>query len=262
MTLPLLKPAKLPPKTEWHQRLLADQEIGFMLKRSKRKSIGLRINDEGLLITAPLWTTEEQIQQALDKKSNWILDKLKQRSLRLEQQAMGETVWQNQGKFPYLGIFIELQLNPALDQITFSGQLESPTNQDRLCLHLAPEADSQRIQDLCHTWLQQQAQRHLNQRLHFFLQKCDYRDRFKNWRLANPAKRWGSCSSTGTIMLNWRLIHFEPAIIDYVVAHEIAHLKEMNHGPNFWQEVSRLVPNFYTARQQLKPFSPASLPLF
>lgn len=262
MTKPQLKPAKLAPQTEWHQRLLGQQKIGFMLKRSKRKSIGLRVSDEGLLITAPLWASEEQIQQALDRKSSWILDKLQQRTLRLEQQAMSHTVWQDQGKLPYLGVFIELQLNPLLNQIVFSGQLDKPQEHDRLCLHLDPQTDSQRIQDLCHTWLQQQAKQYLEQRLHFFLQKCDYSHSFKNWRLANPAKRWGSCSSTGTIMLNWRLIHFAPAIIDYVVAHEVAHLKEMNHSANFWQEVSRLLPNFYTARQQLKQFSPASLPLF
>lgn len=257
-----LKPNSISKNSHWHHRIINQKPIKFMLKRSTRKSIGLRVSDEGLVITAPIWALEGQIDEALTKKADWILKKLQERSTRLAQQSMSHTVWQDGGKLPFLGVSIQLQLNPLLNQTVFSGNLNQPKEHDRLCLHLAPDADSQRVQDLCHVWLQQQAKSYIQQRLQYFLQKCDYKNRFKNWRLASPAKRWGSCSSAGTIMLNWRLIHFTPTIIDYVVAHEVAHLKEMNHGPNFWQEVNRLLPDFYTARQQLKQFDPTSLPLF
>jgi predicted metal-dependent hydrolase len=62
-------------------------------------------------------------------------------------------------------------------------------------------------------------------------------------------------------MLNWRLIHFSHDIIDYVIAHEIAHLREMNHGGNFWREVGRILPGFETARDALRQHDPGSLPL-
>ncbi|HHU94693.1 MAG TPA: M48 family metallopeptidase [Alcaligenaceae bacterium] len=261
-SLQALKPAKLPPNTLWQHCTIKNQTIGYQLRRSTRKSIGLRITDEGLVLTTPRWVSAEQIQQALDKKADWILSKLHERVQRLEQQAMSHTVWQDGGKLPYLGVPIELQLNPLLSHLVFSGELHAPKPKDRLCLPLNPQADSQRVQDLCHSWLQKQAKSYLYERLQHFLQHCDYASRFTRLRLASPAKRWGSCSSNGSIMLNWRLVHFTPAIIDYVVAHEVAHLKEMNHSPAFWQEVERLLPDFYTARQQLRPFDPASLPLF
>lgn len=257
-----LKPVTLPPNTTWQHTLIQGHELSFMLKRSQRKSIGLRISDEGLVITAPVWASQSQIQEALESKAKWILQKLQDLKQRLAQQAMSQTVWQDGGQLPYLGTLITLQLNPLLSATLFSGDLTAPESHDRLCLHLSQETDSQRVQDLCHVWLQQQAKHYLGLRLNHFLQQTDYQHKLKNWRLANPAKRWGSCSSTGTIMLNWRLIHFQPIVIDYVVAHEIAHLKEMNHGAAFWQEVERLLPDFYTARQQLKQFDPASLPLF
>lgn len=252
----------LPKNTRWQHCTLNNQNVRFVLKRSNRKSIGLRISDEGLIITAPTWAAKVHINEALEKKANWITTKLHERSERLAQQAMSHTLWQEGGKLPYLGVPITLQLNPLLTEIVFSGDVSTPTPTDRLCLHLDTTADSQRVQDLCHSWLQQQAKRDLTLRLQLFLSKCSYGERFKKLRLANPAKRWGSCSSNGTIMLNWRLIHFPPAIIDYVVAHEVAHLKEMNHSQRFWQEVERLLPDFYTARQQLKQFDPTSLPLF
>lgn len=262
MNYQLLKPAKLPSGTQWKNTTVLERPLSYMLKRSRRKSIGLRISDEGLVLTAPHWATNQHIQQALDTKATWIFSKLEERLKRLQQQAMSHTVWQEGGQLPYLGVTITLQLNPLLKQPVYAGDLNQPSHEDRLCLHLPPDADSQRIQDLCHSWLQQQAKRDFSIRLSYFLEKSGYQTRFNQWRLGSPAKRWGSCSSQGNIMLNWRLIHFAPAIIDYVIAHEVAHLKEMNHSPAFWQEVERLLPTFYTARQQLKQFDPASLPLF
>lgn len=261
-TIPQLKPAKLPPQAEWREATLPQGSFGYLLKRSKRKSIGLRISDEGLVITAPHWATDQHLQEALNSKSNWIILKLQERVDRLAQQAMSKTIWQNEGLLPYLGTSIRIQLIPHIKHTVFSGDIHSPTPNDRLCLALTSSADSQRIQDSCHVWLQQQAQRDFQTRINRFLYSCDYAHRFRQLRLSSPSKRWGSCSSHGTIMLNWRLIHFKPAIIDYVVAHEVAHLKEMNHSPAFWQEVERLLPDFYTARQQLKQFSPNTLPLF
>ena len=81
------------------------------------------------------------------------------------------------------------------------------------------------------------------------------------WGLSSAQGRWGSCTSQGRIRLNWRLIHFAPALIDYVIAHEVAHLKEMNHGPAFWREVERLCPDFRAARDTLRRQPPDTLPL-
>lgn len=252
----------LPKNSHWQQQVLHDQTVRFKISRSARKSVGLRISDEGLVITAPTWASKAQITEALSKKATWILNKLNERNQRLSLQAMQQTVWQHEGRLPFLGMPIQLQLNPQLSKSVFNGNSMAPTSEDRLCLALDVDADSQRVQDLCHIWLQKQANSYLTERLQFFLAQCSYQDRFTTLRLASPAKRWGSCSSTGAIMLNWRLIHFSPSVIDYVVAHEVAHLKEMNHSSSFWQEVERLLPNFYTARQQLKQFDPTSLPLF
>jgi predicted metal-dependent hydrolase len=71
--------------------------------------------------------------------------------------------------------------------------------------------------------------------------------------------RWGSCSRISGIRLNWRLIHCPPAVVDYVVAHEVAHLVEMNHGPRFWAVVERLCPDHAAARAELRRHA-AALP--
>lgn len=79
-------------------------------------------------------------------------------------------------------------------------------------------------------------------------------------RLTNARTRWGSCSSRSGIRLHWRLLHLPPALIDYVVAHEVAHLVEMNHSPRFWAVVETLCPDWRRARRQLRAAGQA-LPL-
>jgi predicted metal-dependent hydrolase len=79
-------------------------------------------------------------------------------------------------------------------------------------------------------------------------------------RLSSARTRWGSCSADGRILLNWRLIHFPLSSIDYVVAHELAHLKEMNHGPRFWATVAALLPDYEVAREQVKNPPPDLMP--
>ncbi|MCB1945628.1 MAG: M48 family metallopeptidase, partial [Thauera sp.] len=78
--------------------------------------------------------------------------------------------------------------------------------------------------------------------------------------LSSAATRWGSCSTRSGIRLHWRLIHLEPALIDYVVAHEVAHLAEMNHSPRFWAVVERLYPDWREARAALRRAA-ATLPV-
>jgi predicted metal-dependent hydrolase len=78
--------------------------------------------------------------------------------------------------------------------------------------------------------------------------------------LSSARTRWGSCSARSGIRLNWRLIHLPPTLIDYVIAHEVAHLVEMNHSPRFWAVVEKLHPDWRTARQELKRLG-AALPL-
>ncbi|SHF68508.1 hypothetical protein SAMN02745157_2745 [Kaistia soli DSM 19436] len=70
-------------------------------------------------------------------------------------------------------------------------------------------------------------------------------------RLGDPASRWGSCSSSGTISYSWRVVMAPPSVLDYLVAHEVAHLREMNHSPRFWKLVRQLCPDLEAAKTWL-----------
>ena len=97
------------------------------------------------------------------------------------------------------------------------------------------------------SWLQRQARRVFEERC-APLRRRGWACASRGWRSARRSTRWGSASADGSIRLNWRLIHFGLPVIDYVVAHELAHLREMNHSPAFWDVVRSVMPDFEQAR--------------
>ncbi|QEI09482.1 M48 family metallopeptidase [Pigmentiphaga aceris] len=233
--------------------------IGFVLLRSKRRSIGFMIGDEGLRVTAPRWVTLGDIDAAVTEKSAWILSKLQVWRERRDKIALGGTRWEDGGEFPYLGKRLVLRLSMQHGTV-LDGNPDAPEDGATLWLGLPADASSIRVRDTVQVWLQGQARRLIGTRLNAFLARTGLK--IAKWRLSSASSRWGSCTSTGNIMLSWRLMHFGVDVIDYVIAHELAHLREMNHSPKFWAQVSLLLPGFEPARDVLRQHDPASLPKF
>lgn len=253
------EPAVLPDGARWRTVKTPYQPIGFVLQRSRRRSIGFVVDDAGLRVTAPTWTTLAQIDAAVIARSRWIMEKLLLRQQRLRQQVTATGLWQQHGRIPYLGVNIVFRLDPARKDTQYAGVPHAPGDGDALLLSLPEHASQQRIQDSVHAWLQRQAKWWFGQRLDHFLEISGHA--LHSWRLSAATTRWGSCSSARRILLNWRLIHFRHELIDYVIAHEVAHLREMNHSPAFWREVERLMPGFAAARLELRQHQPGVLPL-
>ncbi|HBI82337.1 M48 family metallopeptidase [Orrella sp. NBD-18] len=259
----VIPPAKLAPDTKWRLVKHGDHTVGFVLMRSRRRSIGFVIGDEGLRVTAPYWVTLSQIDAAVIEKMSWILSKLKDWQARKEQLALSHTRWQPGGQLPYLGCKIVLNSGvpgPHIQPGTtyFDGNPDSPQDGQTLWLPLPNDADTNRIRDMTQAWLQSRARVFFDNRINHFLSLTGLT--IRQWRLSSAATRWGSCTSDGNIMLNWRLIHFSPIVIDYVIAHELSHLREMNHSQNFWSEVEQLFPDYQTARKMLNRHSPDGVP--
>jgi predicted metal-dependent hydrolase len=122
----------------------------------------------------------------------------------------------------------------------------------RLTLHvgLPQHAAPEQIRDAVQSWLQRQAKRVFEERCQHYVQQL--RVSYTRLSLSSAQTRWGSASADGSIRLNWRLIHFAMPTIDYVVVHELAHLREMNHSPKFWDVVRSVVPDYQEARGTLK----------
>ena len=123
-----------------------------------------------------------------------------------------------------------------------------------LLLGLPAHASAGQLRDAVRLWLMQRAQAHFTQRLDHFAPLLGVQ--WRSLRLSSAQTRWGSAKSDGSIRLNWRLLHYRPAVIDYVVAHELAHLREMNHSARFWHIVASVVPDHAALRRSLRQEPP------
>lgn len=231
---------------------LGGRTLEYTLKRSSRRTIGFSIDGSGLAITAPRWVTLADIETAIAGKERWIFAKLAEWQTRAEQRALPRIEWRDGAQIPFLGKPVRIALASTNAALFFDVHAAT------LALALPAHADAQQIKDRVQGWLQTEAKRLFGERLDYYAQKLGVA--YKGYALSSAATRWGSCSSDGRIRLNWRLIHFPLSIIDYVAAHELAHLREMNHSPRFWQTVESIFPEFREARHTLKHHPPELLP--
>lgn len=234
-----------------HRQLLAGQPFEFRLRRGKRRTIGFQIDDAGLTVAAPRWVSLREIEAAVTEKERWIRNKLTQWRDLAARRRLPDVHWGEGGTLPYLGQSVTLRL---------SARTELVSSADGALLHLAlpHDANADQVKDTAVAWLQTQARRLFGERIEHLAAQNGKRP--SRWALSSARAQWGSCTHDGRIRLNWRLIHFALPVIDYVIAHELAHLQELNHSPGFWNAVSRLLPGFEAARDEIKGIDMASLP--
>jgi predicted metal-dependent hydrolase len=233
------------PQTTREVRL-GDAVVGYAFARAKRRTIGFMVGPDGLVVRAPRWTPLSEVDAALQEKASWILRKLHETRERHAKQQDARIVWCNGAVFPLLGDTITVQLDPGHHFTAQGAQLGEGT----LRVALSQDASATQIRDAVHAWLMRFAKAHFTQRLDHFapqLQVC-----WTRMSLSNAGTRWGSAKADGSIRLNWRLVHFSPAVVDYVVAHELSHLRVMDHSPRFWDTVRTVVPDYADLRGQLK----------
>lgn len=237
---------------------LQEHVVAYALKRARRRSIGFIVGAEGLSVNAPKWVGVGDIEAALREKAAWILRKLSEQQDRQQRLHAAKVDWRDGTSIPFLGETVIVVLDPrttgaVLNTSAASERAQAPLKGvPQLTLHigLPHTATAAQIRDAVQSWLQRQAKRVFEERCQHYTQQLGVR--YTRLSLSSAQTRWGSATADGTIRLNWRLIHFAMSTIDYVVAHELAHLREMNHSPKFWDVVRSVVPDYEAARGTLK----------
>jgi hypothetical protein len=205
---------------------------------TRRKTIALVIeNDGNLIVRAPLRVSRKEIERIVRERSAWI-------------QARQEWVTQHYGPphqykegefFYYLGTayplkFVSRQNKGLLVENSFQIELK---NREQ-----APQ--------IITNWYRNQARQVISDRVTSFA--THHRLNYKNIRISCSHTRWGSCSSRGTLSFPYRLVMVPLDVIDYVVLHELAHLKIHSHAPDFWSYLEQICPNYRMQRKWLKEF--------
>ncbi|MFY9326750.1 MAG: SprT family zinc-dependent metalloprotease [Georgfuchsia sp.] len=227
-------PQQPPPEKKRHI-LLGSRLVEYTLRQAPRRRLTLNINERGLRVAAPRSISITGIDDFIRANANWVISKLDEYACCTKRQL---TIRHGQ-RLPVLGDEVEIRVVTGRNRICWH-------NDGTLVLEARADADLDAL-----------ARRALQRRAHeLFSQRMEHYGRSMTrpipaLSLSSARTRWGSCSATG-IRLNWRLIHLPLHLIDYVVAHELAHLEQMNHSPRFWAVVERLYPGHKNARAELK----------
>ena len=239
---------------------LGGAQVAYEFKRGQRRTIGFSVGADGLTVSAPRWTPVHEVEAALREKERWIVTKLGEARARHQRLEASRIDWKEGATLPFLGEPVVLVLDPRQRHGRGGAVLvpSEPAGEGAgvapspMALHigLPQAATAQQLRDTVQAWLMRQARRLFTERLDHFAPQLGVQ--WKKLSLSSADTRWGSASADGSIRLNWRLIHFRLPVIDYVVVHELAHLREMNHSPRFWQHVEDVLPDYADRREQLK----------
>jgi len=198
-----------------------------------------------------------EVESALRAKERWILRKLHEQADRARRMQAQRIEWRDGAQLPFLGETVILVLDPRTQGAVLNTDAQALPGVPRLTLHLGlpQHATEDQVRERVQAWLQRQARRVFEERCALFATRLGVRVR--RIGLSSATTRWGSASADGSIRLHWRLVHFALPVIDYVVTHELAHLREMNHSPAFWEVVRSVMPDYEqalgTLREQVLP---------
>ena len=220
-----------------HRIALGDRSIDYVLERRRgRRGVGLRVSERGLSVSAPIGMPLARIEAFLRESERWVLRKVTEWSAR----RVAPLQWRDGARLPWLGDFLTLRLATGRPRVVHEGA------ELRVA---APAGDDEAVRRAVVRWYKKVAHAVLSSRVDALAQAA---------RLApprvfiSPARtRWGSCNTRREVRLAWRLVKAPPHLVDYVICHELAHLKHMDHSRAFWCEVERQCPDYRRLRAEL-----------
>ena len=203
---------------------------------SRRKSIALVIENDGtLVVRAPYRVSQKEIEQIVREKTNWI----RERQAYARKHFWAPHRFEEGELYYYLGVAYPLRI---ID--THEGLLFTKTN------FLLAKKEQAHAPRFFADWYRSQARRVLHERASSLASR--HQLTFKALRITSARSRWGSCSSRGVMNFPWRLVMLPLEIIDYVILHELAHLKIQNHSKHFWNYLEQLYPSYRAPRKWLR----------
>ena len=221
-----------------HRMLLGSAELHYVLVRRRgRRGVGLKVDETGLTVSAPVTMPLARVEGYVRESQRWVVRKVEEWRAR----QVPATPFTEGSQLPYLGNPIVLRVEPATrNQAELIGiELVAAVR------HAAEESVKRTVVD----WYKRMAAAHLSQRVMALSLAAGLTP--PRFILSSAMGRWGSCNTRREVRLAWRLMKARRELIDYVVCHELAHLRHMNHSAAFWAEVERQCPDYRRLRSEL-----------
>ncbi|HLG34383.1 MAG TPA: SprT family zinc-dependent metalloprotease [Bacteroidia bacterium] len=213
-------------------------EIAYDIKYSARKTISIIVErDRSVVVRAPFNTTEEKINSVIREKKFLLFKKLNHPNKYPIPKPYKE--FTNGESLMFLGKLYTLQLtDDKTDEVKFDNAF------------YIGKSHRAKANELMRKWYMSQAEEKLIPKIKMFAERLGVR--YNKIKIAELKFRWGSCTPKDNLNFNWRIIKAPVSVVDYIIVHELAHLLEPNHTPEFWNIISIQLPNYKRARHWLK----------
>jgi len=220
-------------------------KITYTLTKSKRKSIAITIKpDLSISVKAPNYAAQKEIEAFLTQKSKWILkaiDRFSQREpIRIISIITGTELL-------LLGKTYTLFVN---DIYLKKSNIIINEHKAEIALYTAPNTSEKAKRAVIESWYRAYTKKIITERAKYYAELLSVS--FGDIRIKDQKNIWGSCSSKGNLNFNWRIIMAPKEVLDYLVVHELCHLRFMNHSSDFWQCVAGILPDYKNTRKWLK----------
>lgn len=209
------------------------------IERSNRKTLSLSVLKNGsVVVKAPISMSDSTISKFVEEKQNWIREKLM-------------IVSDNISKFDDVLHYRRFLIYGNKYRVVLADvkRIETGNNFE---IFVPKKYESDKVLKNLKAWYKKLAKQVLGERLAYIEQKIKLKSSL--FKIGDSKGRWGSCSSSGVICLNWRVVMLPPKIIDYVIVHELCHLVELNHSKNFWKLVGTFLPDYAKLKQEIKDY--------
>jgi predicted metal-dependent hydrolase len=215
----------------------ADPLEYVLVRRRGRRGVGLKVDENGLTVSAPSTMPLSHVEAVVLQSERWVLRKIAEWSER----RVPPISWRDGAALPYLGseLVLRLACGARMRAERVSGELHVTVR----------EAHDPEVRRAVVAWYKRIAREHLHGRLTALAAHAGFAA--PRFFLSSALSRWGSCNSRREIRLAWRLLKAPPELVDYVICHELAHLRHMNHSSAFWAEVERQCPDYRRLRAAL-----------
>jgi predicted metal-dependent hydrolase len=248
-TIDATEPAYRHPQAT-RQLRLAGHDVAYAFVRARRRSIGMVVGPEGLSVRAPRWVSLREVEAALHERAAWIVEHLAGQRERAARAREHDEQWCDGGTLRVLGAPVKLVLDASIRGCVASWVPGVPPPPGATLRVNPPARRGATFRTTIEAWLQARAATVFAQRCTHFAPVLEVQVR--RISLSGARTRWGSAGIDGSIRLNWRLMHHPMDCVDYVVVHELAHLRHMNHGPAFWRLVESVIPDHRALRKRLR----------
>ncbi|AGA67932.1 putative metal-dependent hydrolase [Desulfitobacterium dichloroeliminans LMG P-21439] len=228
---------------------LGNTVIPYEERRSRRiKRISIRVTPEKVRVSAPARTSKSEIQAFIDKNRDWII----QNWTKLQETMVKpQRVYETGEKIPFVGKELTLEImDTPQKMIRALYKKENEVLEIKIPQELQGEQRQEALREIIEKWYKQKARTVFLQKLNNWSQQMGVS--YNQFRLKEQKTRWGSCSSLGNINLNWRAIMAPEPVLDYLVIHELSHLRHMDHSSEFWENVACYCPEHALHRRWLK----------